>query len=339
MRLLTAAALATLAVPLSAEPETENLVADGIPAIPAELRADAGHHLEFSDATFHGCLMKFIAAMVGLSLVPWCAAEVELKPDLVYGTGGGRELHLDYARDVAQTQPAPCIVVIHGGAWRAGDKADPPVRECIRRLAAAGYVAVSVEYRLIPQALFPAQVEDVKCAVRYLRAHAAELRIKPDAIGAMGFSAGAHLAMMLGTTDAKDGLEGSGGWPDQSSRVAAVVSFFGPTALAATDLSVESQQLVRDFIGGTPAEKPEQFRAASPVTHVSPGDAPVLLFQGTKDPLVPHTQVYPMIEAMTKAGVPGRAELLAGAGHGWGGPELEQSLAATHTFFGRYLRR
>ena len=114
--------------------------------------------------------------------------------------------------------------------------------------------------------------------------------------------------------------------------------FARPNDLAAADIPEHSLGILKNFIGGTKHEKPEEYRKASPITHVSPGDAPTLLLQGTKDPLVPHTQTYPMLEAMTKNGVPGRIELIVGGGHGWGGAELSRTAAAAYTFFDDYLK-
>ena len=264
------------------------------------------------------------------------AGEVEVTRDIVFGQGGDVELHLDLARPVGLSEPAPCIVVIHGGAWRHGDKSSH-LNE-IRRFAEEGYVSATIQYRLCPEHRFPAQVEDVKCAVRFLRAHASDYGIDPERIGAVGFSAGAHLSMMLGCMDAKDGFEGDGGWGDQSSKIQAVVSFFGPTDLPGDDIPDNSIPLVNEFIGGPKSEKLKAFQDASPITYVDPGDAPMLLLQGTEDPLVPHSQAIKMVTAMTKANVPGRIELLIDAGHGWDGEELNRSIDVTHQFFRRYLR-
>lgn len=262
--------------------------------------------------------------------------EVTTEFDVPYGAGGGEPWRLDLARPKSPAGPAACVVVIHGGAWRTGNKAFH--RDIIERLAKAGYVAATVGYRFCPQHPFPAQVEDVKCAVRFLRASAAKYQIDPQHFGALGFSAGAHLAMMLGVMGKGDGLEGNGGWADQESQVQAVVAYFGPTDLTVDDMPLISRGLLKDFLGGTPTEKPDQYRQASPLTYVTAGDAPLLIFQGTKDPLVPHTQAYRMADALTNAGVPGRVELLLGAGHGWGGELLDHTTAETIVFFDKYLR-
>jgi len=263
-------------------------------------------------------------------------ADVLFEPDIVYANLPDQDLMLNLARPKDATNPLPCIVVIHGGAWRGGDRKSH--NDLTWKFAQRGYVSATVSYRFCPKFPFPAQVQDVKAAVRFLRANAQKYNIDPDRIGAVGFSAGAHLSMILGVMDKADGLDDSGPNPDQSSKVNAVVSFFGPTDFTA-EFPPPSVPLVRDFLGGTPAEKPEAHKLASPVTYVSPGDAPMLLFQGTKDPLVPWQQAVSMLEALTKAGVPGRVELLPGASHGWGQPELNRTLLATYAFFDQHLKQ
>jgi acetyl esterase/lipase len=208
----------------------------------------------------------------------------------------------------------------------------------MERLVAAGYVAVSPQYRFCPKVIFPAQVHDVKAAVRWARSHAEELRADPDHIGAVGFSAGGHLSLMLGVTDGDDGLEGEIPADAPSSRVQAVVNYFGPTDMAADDIPAVSKPLLRDFLGGEPKEKPEAAKDASPLTFVTKDDPPTLTYQGTKDPLVPHTQAVKLADAQTAAGAPGRVELLIGAGHGWGGDELDRTIAGTIAFFDQNLK-
>jgi acetyl esterase/lipase len=283
---------------------------------------------------------------VTLSMLSWitlftvanCAAtEIEVLRDVVYGKADSTELHLDMALPANRAELSPCIVVIHGGAWRQGNKSMHDAE--IRRFAADGYVSASIQYRLCPKDRFPAQIEDAKCAIRYLRAHAKQHDIDPNRIGAIGFSAGAHLSMMLGTMNPEDGLEGNGGWPDQSSKVQAVVSFFGPTQLDADDIPNLSIPLVTDFIGGSKQDKANAYRQASPLTYVDRGDAPMLLFQGTQDILVPHSQAIKMVTAMSKAGVAGRVEFLINAGHGWQGDDLDATIEATSRFFHRYLKK
>jgi acetyl esterase/lipase len=280
-----------------------------------------------------------VAVVVAGSIGPVAARapepEIELRENVEYGTGGEQKLTLHLALPKTEAGSRAGLVFIHGGGWAGGKKDD--LKDAIREAAKKGYVAVSVGYRLAPQNLFPAQVEDVKCSVRWLRAHADELQLDSKRIGAIGFSAGAHLSMLLGVMDKNDGLEGNGGWQDQSSKVQAVVAYFGPTDLLGEYPPV-SQEIVRKFIGGTKAEKAAEYRRASPITYVSAGDAPMLLFQGTNDVLVPYDQAYLMARALTEAKVPGRVELLLGANHGWGGQDLDHTRNETYGFFGRWLK-
>jgi acetyl esterase/lipase len=257
--------------------------------------------------------------------------------DIPYAKVHDTELKLDVMMPRGNEGPYPAVMVIHGGAWRAGNKRD--CRFIMPDFVKRGYVAISPQYRFCPKETFPAQVQDVKAAVRFVKIHAKDYKIDPERIGAIGFSAGGHLALMLGLTSPADGLEGeaSAGGPD--SRVKAVVNYFGPTDLAAKDIPEFSKPLVKDFLGGTPAEKPEAATKASPLTYVSKDDAPVLTFQGTKDPLVPHTQATKLADAMSAAGVAGRVELLIGAQHGWVGRELDRTKAETFAFFDGLLKR
>jgi acetyl esterase/lipase len=262
--------------------------------------------------------------------------KLTIDQDIAYSKVGSRELKLDIARPAEGDGPFPAVLVIHGGAWRQGNKAD--VRPILPQFVDHGFVAISPEYRFCPQNAFPAQIHDVKAAVRWLKVNAKKYRINPDRIGAMGFSAGGHLAMMLGLTSPNDGLEGdvSAGAPD--SRVKAVVNYFGPTDLAAKDIPDICKPWVKDFLGGSPQDRPDAAAKASPLTFVSKDDAPVLTFQGTKDSLVPYTQAIKLADAMSSAGVPGRVELILGADHGWAGAEMARTVNETFGFLDRYLK-
>ncbi len=261
---------------------------------------------------------------------------VESENDLVYTKAGSTELKLDLARPAEGEGPFPAVVVIHGGGWRGGNKADN--RAVLTELARRGYVAISPQYRFCPKDVFPAQVHDVKAAVRWLRGDGSKYKVDPDHVGAMGFSAGGHLSLMLGVTGPGDGLEGEAPAEAPSSKVQAVVNYFGPTDLAARDIPEVSLPLVKDFLGGSADEKPEAAAKASPLTYVTKDDAPTLTFQGTKDPLVPYTQAVKLTDAMTATGVAGRVDLLIGAGHGWGGDDLKRTMDETYSFFAKYLK-
>lgn len=281
-----------------------------------------------------------LAACCGLLLFTGLATaaerEVEFREHVEYGKVDDQPLVLNLALPKDLDAPAPAIVCIHGGGWAAGDK--KMFDGLIRDLAEEGYVAVTVGYRFAPKHPFPAQVEDCKCAVRWLRAHADELKIDPQRIGAVGASAGGHLAMMLGVMDSSDGLEGAGGSPEQSSKVQAVVAYFGPTNFVG-EYPPASRGIVKNFIGGTLEERKDDYVKASPITYVDKADAPLLIFQGTKDILVPYDQAYQMANALTKVGVPGRIELLLGQPHGWDGRELERTMRATREFFDEQLKK
>jgi acetyl esterase/lipase len=281
-----------------------------------------------------GALLAAVASLAAARPAAAQRYEVETLRDVEYGKGGGETLKLDLARPKGAKGPRPVIIYIHGGGWAQGDRSHH--LGAAQHAARAGYVGVTVGYRLAPKHIWPAQIEDCKCAIRYLRAHASQHGLDPNRIAAIGFSAGAHLAMLLGSMDPADGLEGDGGWSDQSSKVQVVASYFGPTDLTA-DYPPASVNIVRRFLGGTKAEKPKEYRQASPVTYVTPGDAPMLLFQGTKDRLVPYQQAFTMAEALTRAGVPGRVEVLLGEDHGWRGQEVNRTTAAYLAFFEQHL--
>jgi acetyl esterase/lipase len=264
---------------------------------------------------------------------PTTVPSVEFKREVVYGKGADQDLKLDLARPRRIDHARPCILFIHGGGWAHGSKSQFDL--AIRTAAAKGYVAASIDYRLAPQYRFPAQVEDCKCAVRYLRSHAKQYGIDPNRIGALGDSAGGHLVLMLGVTRPEDGFEGSGGWTQTSSAVQAVVSWFGPTDLAAADMPEISKPIVREFLGTYPA--PELGRKASPMTYVHQGECPILLLQGTIDPLVPYTQAVIMAKRISDEHAPGRAELLIGAGHGFVGEDLKHAIDVSVAFFDQHL--
>ena len=284
-----------------------------------------------------------LVAVIGLAFhAATCCGQaapqgVTYDEDVEYGKAGDVSLRMDIARPEQAAEKLPCVVVIHGGGWRGGDR-HAHTNICFQ-LAQRGYVAATISYRFAPAHKFPAQIEDAKCAVRFLRANAEKYQIDKARVGAIGASAGAHLSMLLGVMDKEDGLEGDGGSPDESSKVQAVVSFFGPTDLAGDDTPAATYQYITPFLGGTLKEKPDVHRQASPLTYVTSGDAPILLLQGTKDPLVPHTQAYKMADAMTEKGIAGRVIVYVGAAHGWGGSDLIHSLEESYEFFDAQLKK
>mgnify|MGYP000243088367 CR=1 FL=1 len=240
--------------------------------------------------------------------------------DLEYARIDGRPLKLDLYLPPAGNTPAPVIVWIHGGAWRAGNK-----NRCrALYLASDGFAVASIQYRLSTEAIFPAQIHDCKAAIRFLRARAAGFGLDPTRIGVWGGSAGGHLAALLGTTGGMAGLEGDvGGHTAQSSRVQAVVDFCGPSLLAEDQLghvrperADQARGAVEALLGGDPREKQALARLASPALHASPDDAPFLIVHGRQDPLVPLRQSEILAEALRAAGVPVCLHVLEDQGHG-----------------------
>jgi acetyl esterase/lipase len=177
----------------------------------------------------------------------------------------------------------PGVLVVHGGAWAMGTRAQ--LSGVAQLLAKSGFCAVAISYRLAPQSKFPAQIEDCKEAVRWMRSHAAELKLDPNRIGGFGYSAGAHLVALLGTTDAEDGLEGTDK-PNKkpSTRLQAVVGGGAPCDFRAMPLD---ERFLEFWLGGTRREVPDQYRLASPAAFITADDPPMFFFHGEKDELVP----------------------------------------------------
>src|SRR5579885_3546866 len=165
--------------------------------------------------------------------------------DVVYSHAGGEDLQLDLFVPKDASGKFPAVVLFHGGGWASG--CHEGFRPLAGALASQGYAVATVGYRLAPRYRFPAQIQDAKCAVRWLRANAPRYQIDSERIGALGFSAGAHLALLLGLTEAQDGLEGDGGNPEQSSRVQAVINISGPTDLTRTDWPDATRLILADF--------------------------------------------------------------------------------------------
>src|SRR5687768_225158 len=181
-------------------------------------------------------------------------ANVDFQPDITYATVAGEDLKLNLSKPKDAKGPRPCVLVIHGGAWRAGHRNGH--NDITWNMANRGFVSATLSYRFCSRHPFPAQVQDVKAATRFLRANAQQFGIDPKQFGAVGFSAGAHLSMMLGTMDKEDGLDDVGEHTDQSSKVQAVVAFFGPTDFHLPYPDV-TKPLIRDFLNGAPAQVPD----------------------------------------------------------------------------------
>lgn len=263
--------------------------------------------------------------------------------DITYCAVDGVQLNMDVYYPKAATGLFPAVIYVHGGGWSGGDKKDGAGAGDIPALTDAGFLVVAVNYRLAPQYKFPAQIEDVKCAVRYLRVNASRYNIDPEKIGAWGGSAGGHLVSLLGTSDDSAGLEGTGGYSGRSSRIQAVADMFGPSDLT-VDFEGGAGSRAGQQVFGTSDLSSEILKKASPVTHVSADDPPFLILQGEKDSLVPPSQSQALYDRLVAAGVPAELVMVRNAGHGFkpsGGqpsPSRAEITRMMVDFFNRKLR-
>jgi acetyl esterase/lipase len=263
---------------------------------------------------------------------------VVFEPDIEYGNPDGQHLQLDMARPRAGDGPFPAVVCIHGGGFRAGSRKG--YDDLCVRLAEQGYVAVTVSYRLAPKYPFPAAIHDTKAAVRWLRAHAKMYKIDPDRIGVTGGSAGGHLAQFLGVTADVKQFEGDGGNADQSSRVACVVNFYGPSDFTKSyGKSVDAAQVLPLWLGGDLDKARQKHIQASPLNWVTPNAAPTLCIHGTEDKYVAHEQAVWIIDRLKAAGVEAELLTLEGAGHGFKGKDAATAEKALVAFLDKHLKK
>lgn len=265
--------------------------------------------------------------LVLICAAPPCFSQARayrVEEGIVYSTIEGAELQLDIAWPTKGIGPVPLIVFLPGNGWgwwqyerRITYYVD------VREAAKKGFVAAAVDYRPTSVKVegksryrFPAQIHDVKAAVRWLRTHAGDYGIDTDRVAAVGFSSGGNLALMLGFTNEHDGFEGDGADLSISSAVQAVVSIAGPTELTALYLESDApQQVLTDLIGATPQESPERYRQASPLTYITKDDPPVLIIQGDADSQVPVRQALLLDQRMNEVGVPHELLILKGGKH------------------------
>jgi acetyl esterase/lipase len=257
--------------------------------------------------------------------------------DITYRKVDNKELKLDIAYPEGKG-PYPAILCVHGGAWRFGKRTD--IDWMPEWFAREGYVAATISYRLLPDGKFPGPVEDCKTAVRWLRANADKYHINKDRIGAVGLSAGGHLVCMLGLTETKDGFDGKD-CAECSSKVQAVVDYFGPTDLClyGGDYSAENTTFV-PMLGAAFKEKPEVYRKASPINYVTKNAPPFLIVHGTKDWLVPIEHSRKLLNKLKETG--GKPEIfeVKDEGHGdWDGQMWRKTMTATSKFFAEHLKK
>ena len=282
--------------------------------------------------------MRALLAVLGLGLLaPMSSATVQR--DLTFARVGGQELKLDlYLPDPGQ--PAGLIVWVHGGAWRAGSRDHVDVHG----LTALGWAIASIDYRLSTVARFPAQIHDIKAAIRYLRANATRLGFPADRIVVAGSSAGGHLAALVGVTNGDPQLEGSvGDQPGVSSAVQAIIDLYGASDL--TTILAQSSPHGRSvripaldaLLGAQPDAVPALARQASPVFQLDAHDPPLFLLHGDKDDQMPPEQARELAAAYEKLGLPLHFEMIPGAVHSDPAFTTEARLRAMDQFLRQHL--
>lgn len=269
--------------------------------------------------------------------------------DLAYATISETQ-NLDLYTPTTGSGPFPLVIMVHGGGFMFGDKADGAGLTGVDQLLAAGYAVASINYRLSGEAIYPAQIYDAKAAVRFLRANAAKYKLNPDKFGAWGASAGGNLVSLLGTTCGVTELEGDLGNNDQSSCVQAVVDWFGPidflkmqeqfagTSCSSTTNDASSPE--SKLVGAAIQTVPEKVALTNPMNYITADDAPFLIQNGTADCNIPPVQNKNLADALSA--VIGADKVtyisLEGAGHGGSQFETEENLKLVIGFLDKYLK-
>jgi len=268
---------------------------------------------------------------------PPVPATVIADRDVAYTNVGGRQtMDIIRPKEVSD-KPRPAVLLVHGGGFRAGTK-EGYIALAVK-LAEHGYVAATANYRLSPGNQFPAPVHDVKAAVRFLRANAGKYGIDTEHIGALGGSAGAHLVLMLGLTAGVAEFEGTGGHPEQSSAVQAVVDEYGPTDFTQSySKSVDAAEVLPMFLGGDLDHNRIDHIKSSPLSWVNPNAAPTLAMHGTADNYVAYEQSLWLVEKMIAAGATAELETMSGAGHGFKGADAARADERAIAWFDKYLK-
>jgi acetyl esterase/lipase len=237
--------------------------------------------------------------------------------DIEYARVDGKSLALDVYMPLNVRTPG-LVVWVHGGAWRSGTKAKPPMA-----FVENGFAMASVDFRQSGEARFPANVHDIKAAIRFLRAHATDYGYRTDRIAIAGSSSGGHLAALVGVTNGQPDLEGTvGNDRQESSGLAAIIDYYGASNLTtilaqSTPFGLNMRQPALELLLGA---LPDQARSlallASPVTHVDRTDPPLLIFHGDQDPQMPINQSHELDGAYKKAGLDVYFDVVHGAAHG-----------------------
>lgn len=263
-------------------------------------------------------------------------------PDISYARTSNPRQRLDlYLPKNRAAGKLPVVVFFHGGGWAMGDKSEG-AENLVPLVRSGRYAGVSAGYRFSGEAKWPAQIHDCKAVIRWVRANAGRYGFDADHIGVWGSSAGAHLALMLGLSGGVPELEGAvGPHAGESSRVAAVVNFFGVTQLLAILETSSGYDPTRSddpaalLLGGPIIRNIEKAREASPIMYVGANDPPVLSVHGNRDRTVPYDQAVRLHAALAKAGVPNYLIKVVGGDHEDFGAAADERV---RTFFDRYLR-
>ena len=264
---------------------------------------------------------------------------VELIADVEYSRPDGSPLLLDlYLPKAPAAKPRPLVVWIHGGGWWTGNKSSAAGTPALR-LVERGFAFASIDYRLTNVAIFPAQIEDCKTAIRFLRANASRYNIDPDHIGVWGGSAGGHLAALLGVTNDIKELDGSRyGYSQVSSAVQAVVTLYGLHDLPAlSNPGPRVAKILRDFLGGSVVARHDLAVTASPITYVKKGVVPFLIYHGEKDPAVPVDQSRRFYDRLRQAGVEATYHEIHGGGHDMKSYPADRYAQEITAFFEKHL--
>ncbi len=272
----------------------------------------------------------------------------QIQYDLVYGEAGGQKLLLDIFKPDKQGKGTeqkvqPALIFIHGGAWQSGNKSE--MRDLALEFAKLGYVCFSVDYRLASKDRnhYPAQLDDVQLAVRWVRANADKFGIDPNRIGALGLSAGGHLAALLGTRETRDTRDLT--LAKYSSRVNCVVDLFGPADLFAhleanPSTGTDEKSILINFLGKSLTEAPELYREASPLYFIDRQTVPFLIFHGAADALVSVDQSRRFYQRLRQSGIEATYIEFPDEGHGFSKKEnLEKFFIETLAFLNRHLRK
>ena len=240
-------------------------------------------------------------------MTEWQGGRVSIEQGIVIGTGGGRDLKADVFTPPSGASNGAGVLLVHGGGWRSGDRSQ--LRGYGILLGRIGYTCVTCEYRLVDEAQWPAQIYDVKAALRWMRANSDRLAIDPAKIAVSGNSAGGHLSLMIAGTQNVAGFEGDGGTPGVNTDVAACIAFYGPALLGRPGAALSD--VVDRLLGGDST----QVDAASPISHVNASWPPTMLITGNQDELVPDESSFAMYRALIAAGAKAELHVYEGAPH------------------------